>query len=82
MALQLYQVAFLRSVDVQCKLKQSFPHILKRKNRQYPSIIKCGVSSTDVSQDNDRLAIYQPTIWSHDFIEALDTNLPVSQYDV
>nr|GFC32678.1 (E)-beta-ocimene synthase, chloroplastic-like [Tanacetum cinerariifolium] len=35
-----------------------------------------------VSQNDGRLSIYQPTSWSHKFIESLDANFPEKMKDV
>ncbi|XP_071718976.1 (E)-beta-ocimene synthase, chloroplastic-like [Rutidosis leptorrhynchoides] len=70
MALYFCQLAFSQSFNFTCNFKQ---------NRQYClSMIKCA-SRTDDSKDNNRLPIYyQPTVWSHDFIQGLDAKFPIN----
>ncbi|KAF5790905.1 putative (E)-beta-ocimene synthase [Helianthus annuus] len=77
MALQLsYQLSFSRSFFEACKPKRNIQHILEAKIRQN-HLIRCGDKSK-VYQADSRLAIYQPTIWSHDLIQGLDNNFPVN----
>ncbi|PWA79156.1 (E)-beta-ocimene synthase protein [Artemisia annua] len=75
MALQLYQVVSTQTIFVLCKPKQRLPQILKQHRRQRLSI-KC-VSKPEVSQLDSRM-VYQPTIWSDDFIKLLDASIAIN----
>ncbi|XP_023733486.1 (E)-beta-ocimene synthase, chloroplastic [Lactuca sativa] len=73
MALQLFSQTFFSVY----KAKQKHPQIiLKPNSRSYPSI-KCA-DKNNCSYENIPLPVYQPTIWTHNFIEALDVNFPMN----
>ncbi|XP_076935628.1 (E)-beta-ocimene synthase, chloroplastic-like [Bidens hawaiensis] len=74
MALQLYQLIFSRSFFEVCKPKQNTQPIVEVKAKQH-RLISCG-AKTEVSQVDSPLAVYQPTVWSHEFIQLLDDNFP------
>ncbi|KAL7606076.1 hypothetical protein Lser_V15G19528 [Lactuca serriola] len=74
MALHLYQIVFPQTFSVY-KVKQKLPQInVKRNSIDYASI-KCAEKKN--GSENSPLPIYQPTIWSHNFIQALDVNFPI-----
>ncbi|KAJ0707665.1 putative (E)-beta-ocimene synthase [Helianthus annuus] len=72
MALQLGQLVFpKRFFSEVCEPKPNIQQIVEVKCRQHRLIFsgaKPNVSET----------IYQPTIWSHDFIQLLDDNFPIN----
>ncbi|KAI3518451.1 hypothetical protein L1887_07217 [Cichorium endivia] len=72
MALQLYQVVVSQTSFSVYKPVQNLSHTVKQNTRYHPSI-KCA-DKNNCSQGNIPLVIYQPTIWSHNFIDALDVN--------
>nr|XP_043614357.1 (E)-beta-ocimene synthase, chloroplastic-like [Erigeron canadensis] len=59
-----------------CRPRQKFPHIIKRNSRE-KNFITC-ISKTEASQTDSCLEIYQPTSWSHNFIEVLDASIPIN----
>ncbi|CAI9282414.1 unnamed protein product [Lactuca saligna] len=75
MALHLYQIVFPQTFFSVYKVKQKLPQInVKRNSIDYASI-KCDEKKN--GSENSPLPIYQPTIWSHNFIQALDVNFPI-----
>ncbi|KAI3499949.1 hypothetical protein L1887_35763 [Cichorium endivia] len=74
MALQLHHVVVSQTSFSIYKPVQNLSHTMKRNTRYHPSI-KCA-DKNNCSQTNSPLVIYQPTIWSHNFIDALDVNFP------
>ncbi|KAI3499948.1 hypothetical protein L1887_35762 [Cichorium endivia] len=74
MAVQLHQVVVSQTSFSIYKPVQNLPHTVKRNTRYHPWI-KCA-DKNNCSQTNSPLVIYQPTIWSHNFIDALDVNFP------
>nr|GEV84338.1 (E)-beta-ocimene synthase, chloroplastic-like [Tanacetum cinerariifolium] len=75
MALQLSQVVSTQRLFVLRKPKQPLPQILKQHRRQQ-RFIQC-VSKTQVSQADSHI-VYQPTIWTDDYIELLDANILIN----
>ncbi|KAJ0707664.1 putative (E)-beta-ocimene synthase [Helianthus annuus] len=74
MALQLGQLVFpQRFFSEVCKPKPNIQQIVEVKCRQHRLI--CSGAKPNVSE-----TIYQPTIWSHDFIQLLDDNFPVGSW--
>ncbi|KAL7603604.1 hypothetical protein Lser_V15G19530 [Lactuca serriola] len=76
MALPLYPVFSQTFVSVY-KAKQKLPQIIVKPNTRYYPSIKCA-DKNNGSHENISLPIYQPTIWTHNFIEALDVNFPIN----
>nr|QYL01200.1 terpene synthase 10 [Stevia rebaudiana] len=76
MALQLYRLAFPQSSIEVCKQKPSSQQNIKAKSKHH-RLIMCCATKTKVSQTDSRLAIYEPTIWTHDYIQVLDDNFPI-----
>ncbi|GKC20259.1 (E)-beta-ocimene synthase, chloroplastic-like protein [Tanacetum coccineum] len=75
MALQLSQIVSTQRLFVLCKPKQPLPQILKQHRRQQ-RFIQC-VSKTQGSQADSHI-VYQPTIWTDDYIELLDANILIN----
>ncbi|KAK9065167.1 hypothetical protein SSX86_016550 [Deinandra increscens subsp. villosa] len=76
MALQLYPPIFLQTSIELRKPKPNIQQIIETKRRQN-RLICCGSGTkTKVSQNDSPLPIYNPTIWSHDYIQSLDDTFP------
>ncbi|KAM0001532.1 putative (E)-beta-ocimene synthase [Helianthus debilis subsp. tardiflorus] len=72
MALQLGQLVFPQRFFAEvCKPKPNIQQIVEVKCRQHRLI--CSGAKPNVSK-----SIYQPTSWSHDFIQLLDDNFPIN----
>ncbi|CAI9282417.1 unnamed protein product [Lactuca saligna] len=76
MALQLYQV-FSQTFFSVYKSKQKLPQIIIKPNSRFYPSINC-TNKNNGSHENIPLPVYQPTIWTHNFIEALDVNFPIN----
>ncbi|CAI9282416.1 unnamed protein product [Lactuca saligna] len=76
MALPLYPV-FSQTFFSVYKAKQKLRQIIVKPNTRYYPSIKCADKNYG-SHENISLPIYQPTIWTHNFIEALDVNFPIN----
>ncbi|KAF5754571.1 putative (E)-beta-ocimene synthase [Helianthus annuus] len=76
MALAYYQMASSRSYFEQLsEPRKKAAKIVTQRGREHCAT-RCKVNNK-VLQTQKRVAIYQPTIWTHDFIEGLETNLSV-----
>ncbi|KAK9057659.1 hypothetical protein SSX86_022495 [Deinandra increscens subsp. villosa] len=78
MALPLYRLFFPQNSIEVCKPKRAIQQIIGGKFFPKVPLIRCG-TKTKVSQNGTSTlaANYHPTIWTHDYIQALDDNFQI-----